>query len=55
MLDAGPDNEAIVKLGLAFYQRLLAQSDATLAAANLPRAEVEEGLKQLHACSASHR
>lgn len=47
LLDAEPDNEAIVNLGLAFYQRLLARSDATLAAANLPRAEVEDGLKQL--------
>ncbi|HXT40907.1 MAG TPA: DUF6483 family protein [Candidatus Angelobacter sp.] len=49
MLDAEPDNHAIVEFGITFYQRLLAQSDATLAAANLPRAEVEEGLKQLQA------
>ena len=47
MLDAEPDNHAIVEFGVSFYQRLLALSDATLNAANLPRAEVEEGLKEL--------
>jgi tetratricopeptide (TPR) repeat protein len=47
MLDAEPDNHAIVEFGIAFYQRLLAQSDAALNEANLPRAEVEDGLKQL--------
>ena len=46
MLDAGPDDHAIVEFGIAFYQRLLAQTDAALTAANLPRAEVEEGLKE---------
>lgn len=51
MLDAEPDNGAIVEFGLAFYQRLLTQSDATLDAGGLPRAEVEEGLKQLQARS----
>lgn len=47
MLDAEPDNNAIVEFGLAFYERLRAQSDAALNAANLPRAEVLEGLKDL--------
>ncbi len=47
MLYAEPDNAAIVEFGLAFYQRLLTQSDAALSAANLPRSEVEEGLKDL--------
>ena len=47
MLDAEPDSEAIAKLGMAFYQRLRAQSDTTLAAANLPRPEVESGLSEL--------
>ena len=51
MLDAEPDNRAIVEFGLAFYQRLSAHADATLIAAGLPRAEVEEGLKQLLARS----
>ncbi len=47
MLDAEPDNDAIMEFGVTFYQRLLAQSDAALTEANLPRAEVEEGLKEL--------
>ena len=47
MLDAEPDNQAIVEFGITFFQRLLAQSDAALNEANLPRAEVEEGLKEL--------
>jgi len=49
MHEAEPDNHAIVEFGIAFYQRLLAHSDATLVAAGLPRAEVEDGLKQLQA------
>jgi hypothetical protein len=47
MLDAEPENHAIVEFGLAFYQRLLSQGDAALNAANLPRAEVQEGLTEL--------
>jgi hypothetical protein len=47
MLDTGPSNDAIMDFGIAFYQRLLTQSDAALNEANLPRAEVEEGLKEL--------
>ena len=47
MLDAEPDNAAIAEFGIAFYQRLLVQSDTALGEANLPRAEVEEGLKEL--------
>jgi len=47
LLDTAPDNEKIVDLGRAFYQRLLAQSDTALTAGNLPRTEVEEGLKAL--------
>ena len=47
LLDAEPDNDAIVEFGIAFYERLLRQSDQALDAANLPRAEVEEGLKEL--------
>jgi len=47
MLDTEPSNDAIVDFGIAFYQRLLTQSDAALNEANLPRAEVEEGLKEL--------
>lgn len=47
LLDAGPHDDEMVKFGVAFYQRLLAQSDAALNAANLPRSEAEEGLKDL--------
>ena len=53
MLDAEPDNHAIAEFGITFYQRLLAQSDVTLNAAGLPRAEVEDGLKQLQSRSPS--
>lgn len=49
MLDAESDNERLVEFGCTFYRRLLAQSDAALNEANLPRAEVEEGLMELQA------
>jgi hypothetical protein len=49
MLDAEPGNERLVEFGSTFYRRLLAQSDMALNEANLPRAEVEEGLKELEA------
>ena len=49
LLDAELDNQAIVEFGITFYQLLLAQSDATLDAAGLPRSEVEDGVKQLRA------
>lgn len=49
MLDAEPNNERLMEFGCAFYRRLLAQSDSALNHANLPRSEVEEGLKQLEA------
>jgi hypothetical protein len=47
MLDAEPDNDAIVEFGIAFYQRLLTHSDTALNEASLPRAEVEDGIKGL--------
>ena len=47
MLDAEPDNGAIVGFGVAFYKRMLVQSDQALTEGALPRAEVEEGLKEL--------
>jgi hypothetical protein len=46
-LDSEPDNMALVEFGIAFYQRLLTQSDAALVEGKLPRAEVEEGLREL--------
>lgn len=47
MLEAEPGNDDIVEFGVAFYERLLRQRDAALTAADLPRAEVEEGLQEL--------
>jgi hypothetical protein len=47
MLDVEPNNWGIVEFGLAFYERLQRQSDATLVAGNLPRAELEAGLTEL--------
>jgi hypothetical protein len=47
MLDAEPDNTALIEFAIAFYERLLAQSDSALAAASLPRVEVGQGLKEL--------
>jgi tetratricopeptide (TPR) repeat protein len=47
MLDAEPDNDAIVEFGIVFYQRLLTHRDATLNESKLPRAEVHEGLREL--------
>ena len=47
MLDDEPENGTIVEFGVAFYKRMLAQSDAALTEGTLPRAEVEEGLKEL--------
>jgi tetratricopeptide (TPR) repeat protein len=47
MLDAEPDNGDIVEFGLAFYNRMLAQSDMALTEGALPRAEVEEGKELL--------
>jgi hypothetical protein len=49
MLDSEPDNPAIVEFGIAFYQRLLTQSDAVLIEGELPRVELDEGLKELQA------
>ncbi len=47
LLDAEPGNNAMVEFGVAFYKRLQAHSDAALEAGGLPRAEVEEGLKEI--------
>lgn len=47
MFDAEPDSDAIVEFGITFYQRLLTHVDGTLNEADLPRVEVEEGLKEL--------
>src|SRR6266567_241127 len=47
ILDAEPDNEAITEFGVAFYKRMMARSDTALTEGALPRAEVEEGMKEL--------
>lgn len=49
MLEIAPEEPALRQLGISFYHRLLARSDAALAGGDLPRAEVEAGLKELHA------
>ena len=46
MLDAEPDNGAIVEFGVGFYKRMLEQSNTALADGGLPRAEAEEGLNE---------
>ncbi len=47
MLEAEPAPPGLVDFGLAFYERLQGQSDASLAAGNLPRPELEAGLAEL--------
>ena len=47
MLEQEPANPALIDFGLAFYERLRRQTDASLEAGNLPRAEVEAGLAEL--------
>jgi hypothetical protein len=47
ILDAEPSNQAAVEFGISFYERLQKQSDARLEEGNLPRLEVETGLKEL--------
>jgi hypothetical protein len=47
ILEASPGDAAAISFGLAFYDRILRQSDAMLMAGNLPRAEAEQGLREL--------
>jgi len=47
ILDATPKDSASLEFGRAFYERILRQNDATLMAGNLPRAEAEEGQREL--------
>jgi hypothetical protein len=47
MLEAESGNASLVEFGVSFYERLRGQSDATLAAGNLPRPELEAGLAEL--------
>ena len=47
MLEAEPGKTGLVEFGVSFYERLQGQSDASLAAGNLPRPELEAGLAEL--------
>jgi hypothetical protein len=47
LLEAEPDNTALRTEAVAFYERLLRESDASLDAGNLPRSEVQAGLAQV--------
>ena len=47
LLEAEPDNAALVAEAKTFYERLLLQSDYALESGNLPRAEAEAGLAEL--------
>jgi hypothetical protein len=47
MLEPEPNEPGLLHFGIAFYQRLARQSDASLSDGNLPRAEVDAGLAEL--------
>ncbi len=47
MLERAPEDADLIQLGLDFYDRLLALNDETLAAGNLPRAEIESAANEL--------
>jgi Family of unknown function (DUF6483) len=47
VLEAEPDHPGALEFGMAFYRRLLLQSDAALSDGNLPRAEIEQAIKEL--------
>jgi uncharacterized protein YuzB (UPF0349 family) len=47
MLDAEPENRAILEFGCAFYRRLLQQSESALNDGNFSRKESEQALKEL--------
>jgi|GEM_PF-394070 hypothetical protein len=47
ILDATSNDPSSIDFGLAFYDRVLGLSDARLIAGDLPRAEAEEGLREL--------
>lgn len=47
ILGAEPNNSSAVEFGISFYERMQRQSDARLMDGNLPREEVEAGLREL--------
>ena len=48
MLDSEPERPGLKEFGIAFYERLRGQSDASLEAGNLPRAELDHALADIH-------
>lgn len=51
ILDAEPENGSAVEFGISFYERLQRQNDLRLEEGNLPREELESGLKELRSRS----
>ncbi len=49
LIESSPAPQALIAEGIAFYEWLLEQDDADLAAGNLPRDEVNESLARLRA------
>jgi len=47
IVEAEPNDTQVLEFGIRFYERLRTQSDDSLIAGNLPRAEVEAGLAEL--------
>jgi len=47
LLEAEPNEPRLLEFGITFYQRLKSQSDESLGAGNLPRAELNAGLAEL--------
>jgi len=47
ILDSDVSNDYALNFGIAFYERLLGHTDTQLEDGNLPRVEVEAGLKEL--------
>jgi hypothetical protein len=54
MLEAEPKEPRLLEFGISFYQRLKSQSDSSLSAGNLPRAELNAGLAELERRRAEH-
>lgn len=47
LIESAPGHSEPAAMGVAFYQRLLALTDKTLVAGDLPRSEIEAGLAEL--------
>ena len=52
MIESQPQNKAVLESGRAFYHRLLSKSDAVLAAGDLSRDELEQGIRDLESAGA---